>query len=418
MAVRLSWKTEKRRITDLVPAPYNPRQLTEKQAKDLRKSLEKFDLAEIPAVDTDGTIIAGHQRLAMLREMGRGEEEIDVRVPSRKLTEREQREYNLRSNKNTGEFDWDKLAEFDKDLLVDVGFDTKELDRMFQVDTSEDDVPEVRSDPETKTGDLWRLGEHYLLCGDAAKRDDVERLMGGEKAEMCFTDPPYGVNYGAKNRMLNSFQPAGRNLNDIAGDTGGVEELKTLVSAAFRNIRNALSPGSAYYVCSLQGGELGLMMMMMMEAGIECRHMIVWAKDIAVFSMGRLDYSYRHEPILYGWTEGAAHRFYGGNTETTVWEIPRPRRSKEHSTMKPLELVMRAVKNSSQRGEIVLDLFGGSGTTLIACERLGRRCFMAEVEPQYVAVILDKYTRETGKDAVRLSDGKTWSEVSISKSDV
>jgi hypothetical protein len=188
----MNWQTEKRKINDLVPYKNNPRQMTEKQNEDLKKSLNKFDLVEIPAINKDNTILAGHQRLRIMQTLGRGDEEIDVRVPDRQLTEEEVQEYNIRSNKNTGEWNFDELANsFEVSDLLEWGFDEKEL--KIDLPVEEDDVPEVQVEAVSKLGDLYQLGNHRLMCGDSTKIEDVEKLMDGQKADMVFTDPPYGM---------------------------------------------------------------------------------------------------------------------------------------------------------------------------------------------------------------------------------
>lgn len=195
----LEWHTEKRRIKDLIPFEGNPRKMNQKQVKDLKKSLKKFNLVEIPAIDLDNKIIAGHQRLKILMLLGRGDEEVDVRVPNRKLTDEEFKEYNLRSNKNTGDWDFDLLANFDESLLQDVGFESEDLDKIFQLGINEEEFDEEEEikkikQPNVKLGDLYQLGDHRLFCGDATKKEDIEKLLNGEKIDMIYTDPPYGMN--------------------------------------------------------------------------------------------------------------------------------------------------------------------------------------------------------------------------------
>lgn len=400
---KLIWHTERRKIDDLIPYKSNPRQMTEKQVKDLRNSLERFNLVEIPAINTDNKIIAGHQRLKILQVLGRGKEEIDVRVPNRKLTQGEFEEYLIRSNKNLGEWDFDLLCNFDEAVLLDVGFESVELDNIFQLDNGKDpdDVPEARQ-TDIKLGDMFSLGEHKLLCGNATKRNDVERLMGGEKAEMVFTDPPYGVNYGKKNRFLNSFQPSGRNLTDIANDFLGKDELFDMLVKAFTLANEHGQDHCSYYVTAPQGGELGMMMMMMMMSGLPIKHVLIWNKNRQNFSLGRLDYEYKHEPILFTWKK--THKFYGnGQFRSSVWDINKETKCKLHPTMKPVALMENAILNSSQRNEIILDLFGGSGSTLIACEKLNRRCFMLEIDPVYVQTIIDRWQAFTGNKARQIN---------------
>lgn len=392
----ITWKTEKRKLQDLILSEYNPREAGEKETKDLAKSLSKFNLAAPLVINKNNHVIGGHFRLKILRE--RGVIDVDVRVPNRELIQKEERELNLRLNKNLGQWDINMLANFDEDVLKDVGFTSEELDKIFQLDMEKDpdNVPPVKPEDEVgvKVGELYQLGTHRLLCGDSTEAEAVNRLMAGMKADMVFTDPPYGVDYENKTKSIVNQRKDGLG---IQADNQGKDVLKDVVFKAFQNIAEYLKLGGVYYICSPQGGELGLMMMMM-DAGIECRHMIVWAKDSPVFSMGRLDYDYQHEPILYGWR--GSHQHYGqGQYKTSLWQIPRPRKSKLHPTMKPVELIENAISNSSKREDVVLDLFGGSGSTLIACERLNRKCYMMEIDPIYCQVIIDRWEAYTNGKA-------------------
>jgi len=330
------------------------------------------------------------------------------------LDEAKEKALNLALNKIQGDWDLPKL----KDLLQELdtgeldmeltGFDSKEIEELmtqFHVAkeglTDDDEIPD-KVETICKLGDLWQLGNHRLLCGDATKKEDVERLMDGEKVDMVFTDPPYGVNYGKKNRFLNSFQPSGRNLKDIAGDVLSKDELLNTLTGAFTNIYSVCDDKCSCYVTAPQGGELGLMMLlMMMMSGFPVRHVLIWVKNQPGFSLGRLDYDYQHEPILYSWKK--THAFYGkGKFTKSIWMIERPRKNKEHPTMKPIALMENALLNSSQINNAVGDFFGGSGSTLIACEKLGRRCFMMEIEPHYCDVIIQRWENFTGQEAVKL----------------
>lgn len=223
---------------------------------------------------------------------------------------------------------------------------------------------------------------------------------------MVFTDPPYGVAIGDKNKMLQSVQRAGRQTQNIIGDTLGPEELYELLKKVFINLRTHSAEDCSYYVTSPQGGEIGLMMMMMMrDAGLEVRHNLIWEKNTATFSMRRLDYDYQHEPIFYTWTK--KHNYYGkGQYHTTIWKFDKPRKCDLHPTMKPVELVAEALLNSSLEGDPVFDFFGGSGTTLMACEQLKRKCFMMEKDPKFVDVIIDRWEKFTEQKARLLSDEK------------
>jgi DNA modification methylase len=404
----------RRPIGWLKPAAYNPRKPLkpgDRQYEDLKKSIEHFGHVQAIVANKDGTVIGGHQTLTVLKALGYKEAKCVVLD----LKENEEKALNIALNRIEGEWDPGKLAE----LLVELdasslgaeltGFneaDIKDLVDARDLGKGDDnDVMAPPKNPKSKRGDLIIMGEHRLLCGDSTSPDDVALLMGGEKADMIFMDPPYGVAYQEKNKMLkrNGKSNGKRSEEPIAGDDGGKDAAKAIVGPAFKNASGALKDGGAYYVCSPQGGELG-MMMMMKEAGIACRHMIIWVKDSSVFSMGRLDYDYQHEPILYGWK--GSHKFHGaGEHKTSVWSVPRPKASKLHPTMKPIELVENAILNSSQRGEIVLDLFGGSGTTLIAAEQQQRKARLMEIDPAYADVIKTRWEELTGKKAVLQSKG-------------
>ena len=222
---------------------------------------------------------------------------------------------------------------------------------------------------------------------------------------MVFTDPPYGVAIGTKNRELKEATGHGGIAEDIVGDTLPEEELYSLLKAAFTNVREVSAEDAVYYVTSPQGGSLGLMMMMMMmrDAGLPVRHVLMWRKNAPTFSIGRLDYDYQHEPIFYTWTK-SHHNFRRGQFRSTVWDFPKPLASKLHPTMKPVALVANAILDGTEPGMIVLDPFGGSGSTLIACEQTGRRCRMMEIDPHYCDVIIDRWEKFTGKKAVLVND--------------
>lgn len=268
------------------------------------------------------------------------------------------------------------------------------------------------------------------MCGDSTDPQDIRKLMGEEKPLLVFTDPPYGVAIGDKNRDLAEAGFGGGITENIIGDTLDPDALYSILVKAFTNLREACDESCSYYVSSPQGGELGLMMMMMMKAaGLAVRHMLIWVKNAATFSMGRLDYDYRHEPIFYTWTKN--HRWFGDYSNTVIDDskpidkmskpelkellraylhqqeestiyCDKPAASKLHPTMKPVKLIARFILNSSAKGDVVADIFGGSGTTLIACEQLGRKCRMMELDPHYCDVIIARWEQFTGKKAVLL----------------
>ena len=261
----------------------------------------------------------------------------------------------------------------------------------------EDEVPEPPADPITKPGDLWVLGDHRVLCGDSTKAEDVGRLMNGAKAQLVITDPPYGVSYSDKNAFLNAIDKGNKNQTKIENDHLNKKETQAMWGSAFKNMADAMGSGAVVYCFMPQGGDqmMMMMMMMMMEGGIEPRHELIWLKNNHV--LGRSDYNYKHEPILYAWKKGG-HKFYG-DFSTSVIECKKPHASKLHPTMKPVELVAILAQNSSQLNETVYDPFLGSGTTLIAAEQLGRKCYGMEISPAYCDVIVQRWEKLTGKTA-------------------
>jgi DNA modification methylase len=399
---------EKRKLTDLNLAEYNPRTHSPEFLEQLGKSITEFGFID-PIIWNKRTnnVVGGHARLKVLLEQGVKEAEVSVVD----LDVKKEKALNVSLNKVSGEWDEDLLSSLLSEIKADgnldlTGFNDDELNELLS--TLQPDLEPLEEDPlkdvpeRCAAGDLWQLGEHRLLCGDATKKEDVERLMGGKKADMVFTDPPYSVSIGKKNRDLQTVGIADRNTNDIIGDDLPIEEIaEKLWKPAFLNMSDALSEGAGYYVTAPQGGDqMMMMMMMMMNGSMRCRHELIWVKSSPTFSMGRLDYSYQHEPILYGW-KGTNRKFYGTN-ERSVWEIDKANKCDLHPTMKPIELMEKAILNSSLQNQIVLDVFGGSGSTLIACERTNRKCFMCEIDERYCDVIIQRWENLTGKKAKQI----------------
>lgn len=397
----ITWHNEKRAIRDLIPYEVNPRQITNKQAKDLKASLAKFGIADPLIINTDNMIIGGHQRKKILETLlGYDPDyQIDVRVPDRELSIDEARELNVRLNKNVADWDFDILANnFELDDLLDWGFDKGELDLDLWADEAPEDVePQIDKAEELRvkwgveTGQLWQLGEHRLVCGDCTDKAVVDKVMHGERASCMWTDPPYGVDY------------VGKTKDALTIENDGADGLESLLLDSFSIANDALESGAPYYVAHPPGALQVTFLTSVLAIGWKIHEQLVWVKDSMV--LGHSDYHYKHEPILYGWTSGEGRsgrgkhdgsRWYGDNSQVSVFEIPRPKRSSEHPTMKPPELVEACLQNSTQIDGIVYEPFSGSGTTLIACERLGRKCRAVEISPAYVAVAIQRWVDVTG----------------------
>jgi len=376
----MKWHTEKRKVKDLIPYEHNPRQMTEKQDKDLERSLDTFDLVEIPAINTDNTILAGHQRCRKLLEKGRGEEKIDVRVPNKKLTEKQVKEYNIRSNRNLGGWDFDKLANnFDMPDLVDWGFEEWEFGVDSEVAAKEDDyeIPEeIKTD--IVIGNLFEIGNHRLLCGDSTVVTDVERLMNGEKADMVFTDPPYGVNYEGgviHGNKINKNHKRDKLQNDDVD-----------IYSDFMNLLPLIIDNGALY-CFYATRNSYEIFKALKDNKITVMAVLAWIKINTGYADMNSHYKNRYEPCVYC-KIGDKTNFVGSTSECTTWEIEKDRDNKLHPTQKPISVPYRAIKNHT--ANIIADLFLGSGSTMVASHQLNRKCYGMELDPKYCAVIIDR----------------------------
>lgn len=393
--------------------PANPRIISKDKFKKLINSIqdlpEMTEARDLLVYTHNGNyiVIGGNMRLRAYQELGWKEVPCCI-LPEGMLVEK-LREMVIQDNNPFGETDWNMIAnEWDveelKDWGVDLPADWNTPESEEQKEAEEDDFSDEdaeKSEPRVKQGEIWQLGEHRLMCGDSTDADSVSLLMDGEKADMVFTDPPYGVSIGDKNKALNSVQKAGRCTENIANDNIPVDDLYPILVKAMTNCRENCKDCACYYVTSPQGGELGLMMMMMKDAGLPVRHMLIWEKNSATFSLGRLDYDYQHEPIFYTWTK--SHKNYrNGEFRTTIWQYDKPRKCDLHPTMKPVGLVANCMMDASVEGDIVLDMFGGSGTTIIAAEQLGRKARLMELDPHYCDVIIARWEKLTGKEAVKV----------------
>lgn len=395
-------------IEDIKPYSNNAKTHPAEQIQQIKNSILEFGFRD-PIAVWNNTIVEGHGRLLAAQELGYKELPI-IRLDD--LSDEQRKAYCLAHNKLTmnSDFDLDVLsAELDSITDIDMsdfGFDLDLPDFDEPAEVVEDDYnEEPPAEPKSKLGDIYQLGRHRLMCGDSTKAEDMSALMGEDKADMVFTDPPYNVAIGSKNAFLNSVQPSGRCCEDIANDKGMSDEEigETLWLPAFERMRENSKDCCNIYVTMPQGGtHMMMMMMMMMKAGWQVKHELMWKKNSPTFSMGRLDYDYQHEPICYGWNK--THVFYGkGEQNKSIWEFDKPRKCDLHPTMKPIPLVVNALLNSSKENDIILDAFGGSGTTIMACEQTKRNARLMEFDPKYVDVIIDRWEKFTGQKAVKLN---------------
>ena len=415
-------KVEQWPIDRLIPYVRNPRK-NDEQVDRMASAIREFGF-RIPIVaKSDGSVVDGHLRLKAAQKLGL--KEVPVALAD-ELTDAQVKAFRILANKsaNWAERDTDMLAleiedlkELDFDLEL-TGFELPELDDILgagadggtEGQTDPDAVPEPQEEPVSRLGDVWLLGRHRLMCGDSTDAGSVALLMNGEKADMVFTDPPYNVDYSGKTATLNALDGGKRIETPIEGDAAKSDEEagEALWYPAFANMRQNAQPHCSFYCTMPQGGTHGMMMMMMQKACWQTKHELIWLKNNIV--LGRCDYNYKHEPILFGWAD--SHRYYGkGQFQSSVWEVAKPMQNKLHPTMKPVELIENALLNSSAEGDIVLDLFGGSGSTLIACEKTGRACRMMELAPRYVDVIVRRWQDFTGQEATLEEDGRTFVQV-------
>ena len=409
MAQRIElWPVEK-----LIPYGRNPRTHSEAQVAQIAASIAEFGFNNPILVDTKDGIIAGHGRLLAARKLQLAE--VPVIVLDH-LTEAQKRAYILADNQLALNAGWDdtllavELAALQKeDFNLDlIGFEDAELARLLAVQdaaeglTDEDAVPELPETPISMLGDLWILGGHRLLVGDATDSDAVAKLMGGAPADLVFTDPSYNVDYdGYTEERLK-----------IKGDRMSEADFKKFLDAAFRSYRNVVKPGASIYVCHSSSWQREFQNALE-AAGFDVRCQIIWAKNTFAWGFGR--YKFQHEPMFYCHVAGEKDPWYGDKTQSTLWHEKKPAANRIHPTAKPVELVERALLNSSKSGDVVVDLFGGSGSTLIGCERRGRHARLMEIDPKYADCIVRRYQEYAGKQATLDVDGSSFDEVALER---
>ena len=397
-------RLEKVNIDRLVPYARNARTHSKEQILQLRASFREFGFVNPVIVDKDLNIIAGHGRVLAAKEEGITE------VPcvfAEHLTEAQKRAYIIADNRLAMNAGWDaemlsvELAELQgADFAVSLlGFDEAELNKLLDgAEHVKDDHFDLTSALEQATfvlpGDVWTLGRHRLICGDATDADTVEKLMDGHKANLVLTDPPYNVSFESASGLK------------IKNDNQKSEQFYNFLLSAFRNLADNLEGGGSAYIfhADTEGESFRRAFR---EAGFHLSGTCIWAKDS--FVMGRSPYQWQHEPILYGWLKTGTHKWYAGRSEATIWNFAKPKKNADHPTSKPLDLLAYPIRNSSQANGIVLDTFGGSGSTLIACDQADRICYMLEIDEKYASVILRRYAtfkQNGGEDITCERDGK------------
>ena len=404
---------EKKNTADLLPADYNPRKDLkpgDAEYEKLKRSIEQFGYVE-PVIwnKTTGRVVGGHQRLKVLMDMGLSE--VDCVVVE--MDEDKEKALNIALNKISGDWDKDKLALLIADLQgtdFDVsltGFEPAEIDALFK-DTLKDGVKdddfdvgaELAQPTMTKPGDIWTLGRHRLICGDSTKAETYDLLMGNTKANLVITDPPYNVNYEGS---------AGKIKNDNMAD----EAFYNFLLDAYTQMHSAMADDASIYVFHADTEGLNFRRAFA-DAGFYLSGCCIWKKQSLV--LGRSPYQWQHEPCLYGWKKNGKHQWYTGRKETTIWEFDKPKKNGDHPTMKPIPLLAYPIMNSSMSNSVVLDPFGGSGSTLIACEQTDRICYTVELDEKFCDVIVKRYIEQVGgSDGVTVQrDGLTYkySEVS------
>ena len=393
---------EERPLSDLHPAEYNPRVALapeDEEYKRIKRSIETYGHVDPIIINSDGTIIGGHQRYNVLLDLGYD----TAHVVIVDLDKNAEKALNVALNKISGEWDDEKLCDLLQDLDLSgydfslTGFTRSELDGLQlklgvgeaveDEDFDVDKAVEECEKPVTKRGDLWIMGGHRLLCGDARNVDDMARLMGGAKADLLLTDPPYNVDYVGKTK----------DALKIDHDRMSNADFRAFLLEAFTAARQSMKAGAAFYIWHADSNGYDFRGACM-DAGWKVRQCLIWEKDILV--LGRQDYQWQHEPCLYGWNEGAGHAWYSDRKQTTILRFDKPTRSKEHPTMKPVPLFGYLVQNSSKPGDIVLDPFSGSGTTVIAAEQLDRTAYVMELNERYCDVIVKRWEEQTGEKAV------------------
>ncbi len=424
MSAKLTWHTESRLVDDLIPYEKNPRTLSDKQRRDLEASITKFNLVEIPAINIDNTVVAGHARLKIMQALGRGQEEIEVRVPNRLLTKSEFEEYLLRSNRNTGSWDYELLKSFDTSFLLDIGFDDSDLSDIWDdvLELQDDEFNEEKAVKEAektdiKTGDMFALGNHRLVCGDSTDKEVVARLLGEQKIQTVYCDPPYNISLDY-NKGVGGKANYGGNVDDKKTNGEFRIFLKSVMESAL-----SVTEKDAHHFWYCDQKYVGMLQNLYEELGIAYKRTALWVKN-GINPTPKIAFNKCYEPCVYG-TTGKPYlsdkhkKFHEilnpevgtGNATADdindmidIWLAKRVAGDAyEHPTQKPITLHERPLSRCTKIGHNVLDLFGGSGSTLLACEQMKRNAFLVEMNPIFCQVIINRYEKFSGTKAVSLN---------------
>jgi DNA modification methylase len=402
-------------IKEVIPYANNPR-INDDAIDKVVDSIKEFGFRNPLILDSSGVIIAGHTRLKAAVKLGMSEVPC---IMADDLTPEKVRAYRIADNKSAeySKWDFEALAAELNDLqkagydLSLTAFDQNELDDILDSlepeKPIEDDGFDEKINPEeipfTHSGDIWLLNGHRVMCGDSTKTEDVSTLMNGQLADMSVTDPPYNVAYEGKTAEKKT----------IRNDDMSEEEFYNFLLSAHKNMYENMKDGAALYVFHSDSEGLNFRKAFV-KAGFKLTQCCIWEKNSMV--LGRQDYQWQHEPVLYGWKPTDSHQWHSDRCQTTIWHFDKPLRSEDHPTMKPIPLIAYPIQNSSAKGDLILDLFGGSGSTMIACEQTGRICFMMELEPIYCDVIVRRYFKATNDKKIKLiRDGTTLEFEAISE---
>ena len=378
-------------LDELIPYANNPRD-NDDAVDYVAESIKEFGFKVPIIIDKDNVIVAGHTRYKACEKLGINEVPCII---ADDLTEEQIKAFRLADNKVAEIATWDfeklelELSTLEMDMEL-FGFESYEDDEPQEV--AEDDYEvEVPAEPTAKYGDVYQLGKHRLMCGDSTSIDDVEKLMNGAKVDLLITDPPYNVNY----------EGATKDKLTIMNDKMDNDNFRQFLLDAFKCADNVMKDGAAFYIWHADSEGYNFRGACF-DVGWTVRQCLIWNKNSLV--LGRQDYHWKHEPCLYGWKDGASHNWYGDRKQTTVLDFDRPSRNAEHPTMKPIPLFDYQIQNNTKKGDNVLDLFGGSGTTLMAAEQNNRTAYLMELDPKYVDVIINRWEQFTGKKAVLLNE--------------